>query len=120
MLKWSALKVSNGKTAKQRRSEEKDRFKTQTITPTSINGHSENEDPLETRAPPPPSIAVSPSQLSCLEMDAKTVILTLKEQVTFQTISIDSILASSNRKIDFLKNELKEFRGRWGEINHGH
>jgi len=85
MLKWTVLKVANGRTAKQRRSEERDRFKTQTIASTDINGHSENEDPSETRAAPPASIAVSPSQLSCLEMDAKAVIRTLKEQVTFPT-----------------------------------
>ena len=100
MLESVALKVTNGRTLKQRRSEEKDRFKTQTITPTHLNGHSENEDPSETRAPPTPSTAVSPSQLSCLEMDAKAVIRTLKEQVTISAISLEEM---KSRQINLIK-----------------
>ena len=64
------IKGSPGRTAKQRRSEEKERFKTQTLS-SPANGRADDSHPVDTGL----------SELSFLEMDAKAVIRTLKEEV---------------------------------------
>ena len=64
------------KTAKQRRSEERERFMTQTISTTSEGAELASKAEAESSQK-----SMSASELSALELDAKAVIRTLKEEV---------------------------------------